>query len=117
MADANLQRFDKRLRRINKRHRKLPRGYIPVVNENGLIVARPTVRRSGSRFPWKGVALTLIALFAFKGFLYAQLGAITYDERVAKLASGTAIEQAGAWGMQADPVTLWVASQIAPILH
>ncbi|MGO4916188.1 hypothetical protein [Pseudogemmobacter sp. W21_MBD1_M6] len=60
--------------------------------------------------------LTLIALFGLKGFLYVNLGAITYTERVGKLQSGTVVEQFGAYVMQADPVTLWVADQIHNVL-
>jgi len=115
MADANLHRFDKRVRRIQKRHRKLARGYVQSVNHDGLIVARP--RRKGSRFPWKGVAMIIVALFAFKGFLHAQLGAITYQERVQKLSAGTAIEKAGAYAMQADPITLWISDQLRTVLR
>jgi len=114
MADAYQARFEKRIRRINKRHRKLARGYVAEVNGDGLIVVRP--QRRTARFPWKGVALMFVALFAFKGILHAQLGAATFDERVGKLGNGTVVEKAGAWVMQADPVTLWVSSQVTPLV-
>lgn len=110
MADANMQNFDQRLRRISKQHRKLAGGYVTSVNHDGLIIARP--RRHGPRFPWKGLMLTAAMFLLFKGFLFASLGEITYEERVAKLRAGTVVEQAGAFAMQADPATLWVSSQI-----
>lgn len=109
MGDAYQAQFEKRLRRINKRHRKLARGYVTSVNHDGLIIAKP---QRHARFPWKGVALIFVALFVFKGFLHAQLGAATFDDRVGKLANGTTVEKAGAWVMQADPVTLWVSGQV-----
>jgi len=115
MADVNMKDFGKRVRRINKRHRKLANGYVPSVNHDGLIVAK--VRRSGPRFPWKGVALCFVAFFAFKGFLLVQLGETTFNERVQKLEAGTVIEQAGAYAMSADPVTKWIASQIQSVLR
>jgi len=115
MADANMKDFGKRVRRINKRHRKLANGYMPSVNHDGLIVAK--VRRSGPRFPWKGVALCFVAFFAFKGFLLVQLGEATFNERVQKLEAGTVVEQAGAYAMSADPITKWIASQIQSVLR
>lgn len=115
MADANLQDFGKRLNKLNSKHRKMAQGYLTSVNHDGLIIARP--RRRGPRFPVKGLMLALVALFGLKGFLYVNLGPITYTERVGKLESGTIVEQFGAFAMQADPVTLWVADQIRTILN
>ncbi len=119
MAKATLQpvdkTFGKRLRRIRKRHRKLAQGYVQTINHDGLIIAKP--RRRRSVFPWKGIALMLVALFAFKGVLHAQLGATTYDRRVATLQNGTIVEKAGAWAMQADPLTLWISAQVRSFLR
>lgn len=50
-------------------------------------------------------------MIAFKAVLYATLGGATYTNRVNDLASGTVIEQAGAWVMAADPITVWLAIQ------
>ncbi len=118
MARATLHRidkhFDKRVRKIQKRHRKLAHGYVQKIGPDGLIVVKP---RRRMRFPWKGIALVLMALFAFKGFLHAQLGGEIYDQRVAKLQNGTVIEKAGAWAMQADPLTIWISGQVRPYLR
>lgn len=113
-VDLNMKDFGKRVKRINKRHRKLANGYVPSVNHDGLIIAR--VRRTGPRFPWKGIALCFLAFFAFKGFVLSQLGETSFNARVDSLKSGTYIEQAGAYAMSADPVTVWVASQIQKAL-
>lgn len=115
MAEAQSEIFDKRLRRITRRHRKLSHGYVTSVNHDGLIIARP--RRIGPRFPWKGLMVTVALFLLFKGFLYANLGEITYSERVAKLQEGTLAEQIGAYAMQADPATVFLAGQIAPLLR
>ncbi len=118
MAKATLQRidkhFDRRVRKIQKRHRKLAHGYVQSVGHDGLIVVRP---RRRIRFPWKGIAMVLLALFAFKGFLHAQLGDGIYDQRVAKLQNGTVIEKVGGWAMQADPLTQWISAQVRPYLR
>ena len=120
MADVEARDFGKRVNRINKRHKKTGGGnatgrYVNSVNHDGLVVAR--VRRRGPSFPWKGVALCFLAFFIFKGFMLAQLGEATYNDRVAKLQAGTVIEQTGAYVMSVDPVTNWVAAQIQSVLR
>ncbi len=115
MADAKQIQFGQRLRRIDRHHRKLARGYVATVNHDGLIVARP--RRRTSLFPLRGLFLCLLTLLAFKGFLYAQLGETSYAQRVALLQSGTVVEKMGAYAMQADPVTIWIGDQIRPFIR
>lgn len=107
--------FDDRLRRIGRRHRAMAKGYTTYVRPDGLVVARPT--RRGPRVPVRFVVYVVAALVLFKAFLLAAVGPVTYDERVAKLAEGTAFEQAGAWVMQTDPASGWIASRIGPILR
>ena len=109
MSDAQMQQFGHRLRRIDERHQKLARGVEISVQKDGLIIARPA--RSAARFPWRGLLMILVAMMAFKGLLHAQIGAETYAERVIALSNGSFIEQAGAWFMKADPVTLWLSAQ------
>lgn len=113
MGESQLHEFDERLNKIDTRHRKLARGYVMSVNHDGLIIAEPKPQRRG--FPWRGTLLILVGLIAFKGFLHFQIGAAAYDERVARLAEGTAVEQVGAYAMTADPVTLWISEQFASL--
>lgn len=115
MADAKQIQFAQRLRRIDRHHRKLARGYVASVNHDGLIVASP--RRQTSLFPVRGLFLCLLTMLAFKGFLFAQLGQTTYDDRVARLQSGTVVEKMGSFAMQADPLTIWIAAQIRPFIR
>ncbi|WP_435702594.1 hypothetical protein [Yoonia sp.] len=89
-------------------------GVVRTVQSDGLIVARPRLYKP--RFPLKGLIVVLALGFLLKGFLLAYLGADNYAERVATLQSGSAIEQTGAWVMQADPVTVLVAGGIQVIL-
>lgn len=102
--------FNKRLQEITRRHDRMRNGVYHKMNRDGLIVAHP--RRRAPRFPLKGLLLLLAAGFVFKAFLLINLGTATYDERVAELRAGTLIEQGGAWLMQADPATIWLATQI-----
>ncbi len=114
MADANDVRFNSRLRQINRRHQKLSRGYVRLIEKDGMLVPMPQRRRQLG-FPWRGLMVTITIFLVFKGALLAQLGEGTYNFRVAKIADGNVVEQFGAWIMQADPVSLWIASQITQI--
>jgi len=114
MADAKQIQFGQRLRRIDRNHRQVSRGYVASMNHDGLVIARP--RKQSSGFPLRGLFLCLLTLLAFKGFLFAQLGESVYTDRVALLQSGTIVEKVGAYAMKADPVTLWIANQIGQIL-
>ena len=113
MGSSDLQGFDQRLRRIDRRHRQLARGYVTTVNQDGLVVAEP--RGRARSFPWRGLMFTLVAFLAVKAFLFAQIGAQDYNSTVATLQTGTTIEQLGAWVMTADPITIRLSGFI-PVL-
>jgi hypothetical protein len=106
--------FDKRLKRIVRRHDKMANGVVRTVNSDGLIVARPRLYKP--QFPLKGLIVVLALGFLLKGFLLAYLGDAGYAERIAALQAGNVVEQAGAWVMQSDPVTAVVAGGIQSIL-
>ena len=103
------------MRRINRRHSRLSRGYVTSVNRDGLLVATPARRRTS--VPLRGVVVIIAVLMLFKGFLHAQLGAPAYQIRVDKLAGGTSIEQVGAWIMTADPTTVWLSTQMSSLVR
>lgn len=115
MADANYVRFNQRLREIDRAHKKLSTGYVRLEERNGVLVP---VRRSRARrgLPVRGIILSLAVFLAFKGFLFAHLGAVTYIDRVAMLERGNIVEQMGAWAMRPDPITLFLADQINPFI-
>jgi len=100
--------FDKRLRRIVRNHQRMANGVVHSVNSDGLIVSRPKIYNP--RFPLRGLLLLVATAFLFKGYIYATLGAVTYQDRIERLAEGTLVEQAGAWIMQADTATIAVAT-------
>ncbi len=115
MSAYQFDEFERRMRRINRRHSKLSQGYVTSVNDDGLVVARP--RRRGSRSTLRGVALIIIVVMLFKGALHAQLGAAAYSERIEKLAGGNLVEQAGSWVMVADPLTLWISANLVSLVR
>ena len=114
MVQNHLQ-FDQRVNNLGRKHRALSRGYVTRMRSDGLIVARP--RRPQSRIPLRSVILFLLAFTVFKGFMIASIGPDGYNERVAKLGSGTVVEQAGAWVMQIEPLSNAIAETMGPILR
>jgi len=117
MADSfdQFDLFDQRLQRIGQQRQNLSNGYQAVVASDGLVTLKP--KRRKRELPVKGLVLLLIGFFAFKGLMLAHLGPQSYDDRVGKLGAGTVIEQAGAWVMQNDVATDWIAKQIGPFLR
>ena len=114
MADSNMRNFDKRMERILHRHQKLARGYVPAITDDGLIVAQPKRRIV---LPWRSVLFLLVLGLGYKAFMLASIGPEAYAARIATLATGTQIEQVGAWAMTADPVTVAVADQLSTLLN
>ena len=107
--------FDTRLRRLGRRHSKMYRnGIVHKVGPDGLISAYP--RRRLPRFPLRGLVILFFAALTFKGVLLASLGSGVYQQRVDLLAGGSFVEKAGAWVMQIDPATEFVARTVAPLL-
>ncbi len=113
MASAD-NSFEQRVRHLASKHRRMASGIAHRMGRDGLITAHP--RRRMPSFPLRGLMILLAAAFVFKAFLYASLGASVYEQRVGLLAAGSVVEQGGAWVMQADPATIWVAQQIGGFL-
>ncbi len=116
MADANDVEFENRLKRINRRHRQAARGYVQLVERNGILIPVATRRARRRGFPAVGLLMTVAGFLAFKGFLYAWLGPLTYADRVSELAQGNVAERVGGWMMAADPVTQWIAGQMLSLV-
>lgn len=112
--DQSQLHFSKRLRRLDRKHRAMARGYETYMRPDGLIVAKPNGPRP--RLPIKPLILCAACFFLFKAFLMTQLGPLVYDERVARLEAGTVVEQAGAWAMQSDPVSVWISAHLTSSL-
>ncbi|MEL7093018.1 MAG: hypothetical protein AAFN94_14900 [Pseudomonadota bacterium] len=100
--------FNRRLASVERNHRRLSNGYTTEVRSDGLIVAKPK-RRFRPLGRIRFFVLILLGLLLFKAFSFSTLGEITYNERVAKLGNGTTTEQIGAFVMQAEPATVFVA--------
>ncbi len=107
--------FEARLKKIDLKRAKMAYGYKGSVNRDGLIVFRPTRRQRG--IPLRAIVMLIVGFFVFKGMVMAHTGAATYGERIAALENGTLVEQAGAFAMQSDPITVGIAQQLRPFLN
>lgn len=115
MSASQFDEFDRRMRRINRRHSKLSHGYVTSINDDGLVIAKPA--RKGRNTIARATVIVVVMLLLFKGVLHAQLGAQAYQERLELLGSGTAMEKAGAIIMTPDPITLWVSSKVVSLVR
>ncbi|WP_323779855.1 hypothetical protein [Leisingera sp.] len=107
--------FQARLKQINRKHEALSAGYSAKLRPDGLLVVRP--HRLRTRGSGRSILLFVAAVLLFKSFLMAALGFGSYDARVQTLAAGSGVERAGAFLMQADPVSVFVARKIGPVLR
>jgi len=114
MSDAT-RNFNARLRRIDEAHARLGRGYVGKVRPDGLIIFAP--RRRRWTIPLRGIVHLLLGFIFFKAVVLAHLGGDTYEARIARLAEGHFIEQAGAAIMQPDRLSRWIAGRLAPVLR
>ncbi|MGL6208207.1 MAG: hypothetical protein ACRC14_00050 [Paracoccaceae bacterium] len=108
MADANLADFYGRIARIERAHAK---GY--GFEANGTLGRSHYLRPVRQRRPLlRALIFALVCAFGLKGAILYNVGPESYEARVERLQTGKDFDQLGAWLMQADPVTVWVASQI-----
>lgn len=106
MADT-FHEFDRRYRSITKKHRRLAGGYVTKLNANGVIEHQPL--RKGRAFSLRAFGFVIATFFILKAYLLAGLGLQSYTGTVVDLAKGNPLEKIGAWMMQIDPLTLWLA--------
>lgn len=118
MSVQTQENFANRLHTLGRKHKSMTKGYTTKVGKDGLLVVTPKKSRSIRRsLSLQALAVAIIGFFAFKAFMLAAIGPITYNERLDKLRSGTVIEQGGAWVMGIDPVTQFMAQMAGPVLR
>ena len=115
MSAYQFDEFERRMRRINKRHSKLSHGFVTKVTDDGLVVAKPRKRRGYAVF--RAFYLFVLIMIIFKGFLHSSLGPIAYQENVDALKNGNIVEQFGGLAMTADPVTQWLSATISSLVR
>ena len=79
-------------------------------NHDGFEIARRRTSRRG--FPWRQIMYFLVAVVAFKVFLFFEMGAGAYGAKIEELKTGTSLEQYAAMAMTLDPVSQWIVDAI-----
>jgi hypothetical protein len=113
MNDA-MRNFARRSKSVEDSHRRLADGYVQKVNKNGIVELVP--RRSFSLGPLRLIMLMVLVAIGFKAFILANIGEAAYLEKLTYFEIGSLGERAGAWLMQIDPATAWLAGQISAFL-
>ena len=110
--DQAQKNFYKREQALRRKHIRMSQGYVTRMSKNGTIEQVPDSKAGGT-----GVRLILkaaLVVLAFKVLAFAWLGETQYLNNVDALSQGAIYERAGAWIMQADPVTRTLAGFIMP---
>lgn len=115
MSASQFDEFDRRMRRIHRRHSKLSHGYVTSINDDGLVVAKPA--RRGRNATARAAVIVIALILVFKGVVLAQLGPQAYADRVAALKAGSGFDKAGAFIMQPDPITIWIADKAVSLVR
>lgn len=106
MADPQMQEFYGRLKRVDRIHRRGGGFEAPGTLGRSYYTARP--RRSLLR----PLLLLVAGFMILKAVLLVQIGEADFQGRVATLNEGSQLEQIGAWALQMDPATIWLAEQM-----
>ena len=111
MPDPNLVDFYGRVARIERARAK---GY--GFEANGTLGRSHYLRPARQRRPLLRVLIfAFVCVFGLKGAILYNIGPESYEARIDRLETGKEFDRLGAWLMQADPVTVWVAAQIEAI--
>jgi hypothetical protein len=113
MIDAQ-RNFYKRERSLRRKHKRMARGYVTKLDKNGVIVQKPDNKVKG--FGARMLVLLATCFVVFKAFILANLGSEEYLARLAGLQTGETYQQVGAWLMQIDPVTGFIAQNLQLVM-
>lgn len=115
MVDRNMQDFYGRLGRIERTHEA--GGGFEAEGTLGMSYYRAR-RRPARRFGLLGpLVLVAMTVLAIKAAVLATIGPERYEERLAALRAGTSVEKAGAWVLQADPMTGLLADRLRAVIY
>ena len=109
MTDPNLTDFYGRVARIQKMRAK-GYGFEATGTLGRSYYHRAAAPKRSFLVP---VLFMVFCAVMMKGAIYYNVGAASYNDRVAALMQGEGFDRLGGWIMQADPVTQFVSDKIA----
>jgi hypothetical protein len=113
--ENSLLEFEKRQQAVYRKHARMAQGYVNRFDKDScIIVQEPDNKASGHAF--KALMLVIPGFILFKAFVLAWLGTDAYQSHVVDLAHGSSFEQAGAWFMQVDPLSMKLAQFLASVI-
>ncbi|RGP38456.1 hypothetical protein [Pseudotabrizicola alkalilacus] len=114
MSDPSIAEFNTRIARIQKARAKgLGFEAEGTLGRSFYTRSDPRFRRRRRVPVLRPLIFALVLGTMLKALFLHQLGAASYESRVAGLMAGQGIDRIGGWLMQADPVTSAVARQLA----
>ncbi|TCP60864.1 hypothetical protein EV663_10738 [Rhodovulum bhavnagarense] len=108
MYDPQMREFHGRLARLDRMHR---RGF--GFEAPGTIGRSCYTRRNRARLPiLRPLIVVAASVLVIKALILSQVGALDYNDRLARAADGSLVERAGAYVMQVDPLTAWLGDAL-----
>ncbi len=110
MSDPQYNEFVGRLRRVDQIHRS-GGGF----EAAGTLGRSFYTKRTKNRPFLRSMIVVAVAFLLIKAVLLTQIGESRYQTRLNNLQAGSQIEVAGAYLMQMDTVTVWLATQLKDV--
>lgn len=115
MIDPNMKNFYGRLDRIERTH--AAGGGFEAVGTLGMSYYSAQ-RRRARRGAWiMPVAMVVATVVGLKAGMLATIGPDLYQDRVAMLSQGGLVDQAGAYVLEAGPITVWLSDQMRGLVR
>lgn len=108
MYDPQYQQFRGRLARLDRMHRRGQGFEAP-----GTLGRSYYTRATSRRIPlWRSLGVMAMAVLVIKALILAQIGALDYNERLARASGDSWVQQTAVYIMQIDPITEWMATEM-----
>lgn len=108
MYDPQYDQFRGRLAKLERMHRE---GY--GFEAPGTVGRSHYRRRLPGRIPlWRSLGMMALAVVVVKSLILAQIGPISYNQRLESAGGESVVQQVSIYIMQIDPITEWMAGEM-----
>jgi len=112
MYDPQYEQFRGRLAKLDRMHRKGHGFEAP-----GTIGRSYYSRRLPGRIPlWRSLGMIALAVVVVKALILAQIGPISYNQRLETAGGQSVVQQVSIYIMQIDPITEWMAGEMRKLV-